>query len=305
MSQVQGTVEQKPSQKSIYQKLRDAVAAVQGRTSLKPEVGVILGSGLGSIADELTEGVAISYSDIPHFHGTSVEGHSGRMVLGRFHGVPAVFLQGRFHYYEGYPMDEVVFPTRVISALGIQTLVLTNAAGGINTRFRPGDLMLIEDHINLMGDNPLKGPHLAELGPRFPDMSEAYNRGCVSVIAAAAAEESLSVHRGVYAGLLGPTYETPAEVRMLRAMGADAVGMSTVPESIAANHLGVQVAGISAITNLAAGASPNRLTHAEVIENSRECAEKMALILKRAVPRLSKSVAARPAERRAPEARQE
>src|ERR1700747_267565 len=156
-------------QPTIYQKIRDAVAAIEARTSIKPEIGIILGSGLGSVIEAATDTVVIPYTDIPHFHGTSVEGHAGRMVIGKYQGVPTVFLGGRFHVYEGYAMEDVVFPTRTVCGLGIQTLILTNAAGGVNTRFRPGDLMVIEDHLNLMGDNPLKGPNLAQLGPRFPD----------------------------------------------------------------------------------------------------------------------------------------
>jgi len=277
------------AQPSIYQKIREAVEAIQKRTSIVPEIGVILGSGLGSLAQELNQAggaVTLPYTEIPHFHGTSVEGHAGQMMIGMYQGIPTVFLQGRFHLYEGYPMEDVVFPTRAICALGIQTLVLTNAAGGINTRFRPSDLMLITDHLNLMGDNPLKGPNLAQLGPRFPDLSEAYSQSCAEVFRKTAAELSISLHEGVYAGLLGPTYETPAEVRMLRTLGADAVGMSTVPESVAANHLGVSVAGISCITNLAAGLSNQKLTHQEVIENSRHGAEKMSKLLQAALPRL-------------------
>lgn len=274
------------SKLSIYEKIAETVDAIQKRSQVTPTVGVILGSGLGSIADEVLNATVIPYSDIPHFHRTSVEGHAGRVIVGDFQGVPTIFLQGRFHLYEGYPMDEVVFPTRAICGLGIQTLVLTNAAGGINSRFRPADMMLIEDHLNLMGDNPLKGPNLAQLGPRFPDLSEAYSKTCLEILEKTAQEESIPFHRGVYAGLLGPTYETPAEIRMFRALGADAVGMSTVPETIAANHLGVRVAGISCITNLAAGMSPNKLTHQEVIENSRIGAEKIKKLLRAAIPRL-------------------
>jgi purine-nucleoside phosphorylase len=273
-------------QPTSYQKIKEAVDAIKARKQLKPEVGIILGSGLGAIADEVQNATAIPYTDIPHFHGTSVEGHAGRMLLGTYHGTPVVFLQGRFHAYEGYSMEEVVFPTRVLCALGIQTLVLTNAAGAINTRFRPSELMLIEDHLNLMGDNPLKGPNLTQLGPRFPDLSDAYNRGCLEIMQAAAKEVGVQVHSGVYAGLLGPTYETRAEIRMYRTLGADAVGMSTVPEAIAANHLGVRVAGISCITNLAAGFSPQKLTHEEVIENSRNATEKLQKLLGTAIPRL-------------------
>lgn len=271
---------------TIYQKIKEAVDAVHSHKDLKPEVGVILGSGLGSVAEQLEDATTIPYTEIPHFHGTSVEGHAGKLILGKFHGTPAVFLQGRFHAYEGYSMEEVVFPTRMVCALGVQTLLLTNAAGGINTRYRPGDLMLIEDHLNLMGDNPLKGPNLSQLGPRFPDLSEAYHPGCLRVLQACAEEAEVPVHVGVYGGLLGPTYETRAEIRMYRTLGCDAVGMSTVPESIAANHLGVRVAGISCITNLAAGSSPQKLTHQEVIENSRLGADKMRKILEKAIPRL-------------------
>jgi purine-nucleoside phosphorylase len=215
-----------------------------------------------------------------------VEGHAGKLILGIFHGVPCVFLQGRFHLYEGYSMDDVVFPTRAICGLGIETLLLTNASGGVNSKFRPGDLMLIEDHLNLMGDNPLKGPNLAQLGPRFPDLSEAYSKTCIQIIEQSGEALSIPLYKGVYAGLLGPTYETPAEVRMLRTLGADAVGMSTVPESIAANHLGVRVSGISCITNLAAGLSPQKLTHQEVIDNSKIGAEKLGRLLLHAIPRL-------------------
>lgn len=271
----------------IYAQIQEAVAAIQNRSGLVPEVGVILGSGLGAVAQELSDPVRIAYTDIPHFHPTSVEGHSGFMMLGRLRGVPTAILQGRFHLYEGYTMQSVALPTRVLCALGAHTLVLTNAAGGINTRFRPGDLMIIEDQINLMGDNPLKGPNLSDLGPRFPDLSEAYSRDCVKVLNQAAAEENIPVHHGVYCGLLGPTYETPAEVRMLRTMGADSVGMSTVPEAIAANHLGVRVCGVSLITNLAAGLSPQKLSHQEVMENSKLGVEKLSRLLVRAIPQLT------------------
>jgi purine-nucleoside phosphorylase len=208
------------------------------------------------------------------------------MIIAKFQGIPTVFLQGRFHVYEGYPMEDVVLPTRVVCALGVETLVLTNAAGGVNTRFRPGDLMVIEDHINFMGDNPLKGPNLAELGPRFPDMTEAYDKRCVRVLQETAKEFNIPLHSGVYMGVLGPTYETPAEIRMFRTLGADSLGMSTVPEAIAANHLGVRVCGVSCITNLAAGLSPQKLTHTEVIENSRAGAEKLKKLLSHAIPKL-------------------
>jgi purine-nucleoside phosphorylase len=274
------------SQPSIYQKIREAVDSIKSRTTITPEIGIILGSGLGSITEEVTEAVYIPYTEIPHFHGTSIEGHAGRMVVGKFHGVPTVFLEGRFHFYEGYSMEEVVFPTRTICGLGIQTLILTNAAGGVNTRYRAGDVMIIDDHLNLMGENPLKGPNLAQLGPRFPDLSEAYSKACVEIFKTTAKDLGIEVHQGVYAGLLGPTYETPAEIRMYRTFGADAVGMSTVPESIAANHLGVRVCGLSCITNLAAGLSPQKLSHEEVIENSRMGAAKLKKILEASMQKL-------------------
>lgn len=268
----------------VYQKIREAVAAVESKTKIRPRIGVILGSGLGGLADQATDSTIIPYTEIPHFHGTSIEGHAGRMILGNFQGIPTVFLQGRFHVYEGYPMEEVVFPTRTVAGLGVDTLIVTNAAGATNTKYRPGDLMIIEDHINLMGDNPLKGPNIAELGPRFPDMTEAYDRACRAELERAGADLSIPLHHGVYGGVLGPTYETPAEIRMLRTLGADAIGMSTVPETIAANHLGVRVAGVSVITNMGAGLSSNKLTHQEVIDNSKLGADKLRRLLERAIP---------------------
>lgn len=271
----------------ILEKVKETTQAIQARApGFTPEIGVILGSGLGPIAARIENPMVVPYTEIPNFHGTSVEGHAGKMILGKFHGVACVFLQGRFHVYEGYDMADVVFPTRAICALGIQTLLLTNASGGINTRFRPGDIMLIEDHLNLMGDNPLKGPNLAQLGPRFPDMSEAYSRECREVLERSARELGIDLKKGVYAGVLGPTYETPAEVRMLRTLGGDAVGMSTVPEAIAANHLGVRVAGLACITNLAAGLSPSKLTHVEVVENVKLSVHQLDRLLEKAIPRL-------------------
>ncbi|MBC7385210.1 MAG: purine-nucleoside phosphorylase [Cryobacterium sp.] len=271
----------------MHDQILEAVSAIKYRVGgSQPEIGIVLGSGLGLIIEQILDPVTIPYSEIPSFHGTSAEGNAGKMIFGKFHGVMCAFLVGRFHVYEGYPMSEVVFPVRTLCALGIKTLLLTNASGGINTRFRPGDLMLIEDHLNLMGDNPLKGPNLNELGPRFPDMTEAYSKDCRSVFEAAAVEIGIDLKRGVYAGVLGPTYETPAEIRMLRILGADAVGMSTVPEAIAANHLGVRVAGIACITNLASGLSARRLRHTEVVENVKLSARQLARLLEKAIPQL-------------------
>lgn len=272
---------------SIYQKLKETTDTIRAKAKgFQPEMGIILGSGLGSIADKIENPIIISYTEIPHFHGTSVEGHAGKLILGKIAGVSIACLQGRFHVYEGYAMSDVVLPTRTLCALGIKTLILTNAAGGVNTRYRPGDLMIIDDHLNLTGDNPLKGPNMAELGPRFPDMTEAYSRDCVQALEQTAAELSIPLQKGVYAGLLGPTYETPAEVRYLRVLGTDAVGMSTVPEAIAANHLGVRVVGISCITNLAAGMSPTKLTHAEVVQNVKLSVDKLDRLLHAVIPKL-------------------
>ncbi|MGK5086410.1 purine-nucleoside phosphorylase [Bdellovibrionota bacterium FG-2] len=279
---------------SIYQQIRDAVEAIQSRCVLKPQVGIIVGSGLGSIADEVQDPTTIPYAEIPHFFATSVEGSSGRLVLGLLKGVPVALLHGRFHSYEGYTMEQEVFPTRTLCGLGIQTLLTTNAAGAVNQNYKPCDLMLVEDHLNLMGNNPLKGSQLSDLGPRFPDLSEAYNRVCLQILERSAKSIGLKIQKGVYAGLMGPTYETPAEIRMLRTLGADAVGMSTVPESIAANHLGVQVAGISCITNYAAGMSPQKLTHSEVIENSKKGAVHMKALIEAALPELARSTQAPP-----------
>ncbi|MEO5968387.1 MAG: purine-nucleoside phosphorylase [Bdellovibrionia bacterium] len=270
-----------------YGKIKAAVEAIQARSSLKPELALVLGSGLGAIADEVTDKTIIPYSEIPGFHPTSIIGHAGRMILGKMNGIPIVLLDGRFHRYEGYPMEDVVLPTRVVITLGVKTLVLTNAAGGINTRFRAGDVMLIEDHLNLTGENPLVGKNLSELGPRFPDLTEAYSKRCLEIFQTAALETKTPVHKGVYGGLLGPSYETPSEVRMLRILGADAVGMSTVSECIAANHMGIEVAGLSCITNLAAGLSPDKLSHDEVLELSKIGAEKMKRLLLLALPRMA------------------
>jgi len=275
-----------------YQKIKTAQTLIETRVqeSLKspfqPRIGIILGSGLNDVVQAVKNPVSIPYGDIPFFHKPSVEGHAGIMTLGTFNNVPVAILQGRFHRYEGYEMEEVVFPTRVVCSLGIHTLILTNAAGGINTRFHARDLMLIEDHINLTGDNPLKGKNIKELGPRFPDLTEAYSPTCIKIFEQVSKDIDCPVQKGVYAGVLGPTYETPAEIRMLRTLGADSVGMSTVPETIAATHLGVPVAGISCITNLAAGLSPCKLTHEEVMEISLDCAQKLKSLLHEALPKI-------------------
>lgn len=241
---------------------------------------VVLGSGLGDFADTLQNVHYIPYGEIPHFHQPTISGHAGRLAIGEIApGFPIACMQGRFHYYEGHDMDTVVFPSRVLKALGASFLIVTNAAGGINLNFKPGTLMLIEDHLNLMGDNPLMGGNPDFLGPRFPDMTEAYSKALRQVAQQVANENSIALESGVYAGLSGPTYETPAEVRMLRTLGADAVGMSTVPEVIAANHMGLSVLGISCITNAAAGISGQKLNHQEVMDTAEQTRQQFVLLL--------------------------
>ncbi|HRK01447.1 MAG TPA: purine-nucleoside phosphorylase [Oligoflexia bacterium] len=270
----------------------EAARFIEHHSSVKPRLGIVLGSGLGRFADLVRNAVQIPYTDIPHFTGTTVEGHEGRLVLGTIApnptvpAVPVAVLQGRLHIYEGHTMDRVVFPVRTLCLLGVDTIVLTNSAGAVNPAFRESDIMMITDHLNLMGDNPLIGPHLKDFGPRFPDLTEAYHPECQQALRDAARNESITLHEGVYAALTGPTYETPAEVRMLRVLGADAVGMSTVPEAIAANHLGVRVAALSVLTNLAAGISPHRLSHNEVMKNADQACSKLVKLLSRAIPNL-------------------
>jgi purine-nucleoside phosphorylase len=252
-------------------------------------VGVVLGSGLGSVADGVVAdggGVAVDYGVIPHFPTSSVEGHKGRLVYGKVGSTPVLLMQGRVHRYEGYPASSVVFPVRVLQALGVKKLIVTNAAGGLGEGFRAGDLMVIEDHLNLTGDNPLSGPNDVRFGPRFPDMSEAYSRRLRQAAFDVAAARGLSLQRGVYAGMLGPSYETPAEIRMLKTLGAHAVGMSTVLEVIAASHLGLEVLGVSCITNLAAGLSTTKLSHDEVKETATRVEEDFSGLILDVIPKL-------------------
>lgn len=278
----------------MYKRLQEAAKFIEAQSPVKPRLGIVLGSGLGRYVEHVKNSVTIPYEQIPHFLPTAIEGHEGKLVLGtvasprnpQAPAVPVAILQGRLHYYEGHSMEKVAFPTRALCMLGIDTLLLTNAAGGINPSFREADLMMINDHINLMGDNPLRGPNLKNLGPRFPDLTEAYNRECQDVLRRAATRLNIELRDGVYAAVCGPTYETPAEIRMLRTLGADAVGMSTVPESIAANHLGVRVAAISCITNLAAGITPRKLTHSEVMINAGKAVNKLLALLDEAIPEL-------------------
>lgn len=244
-------------------------AAIQKKApGFAPKLGIILGSGLGAFADSLERSIAIDYRELPDFPTSSVHGHAGRLVLGYRGATPIVAMQGRVHFYEGYAPWQVAFPARVLGRLGIKHLTVTNAAGGINAGFKVGDLMAITDHLNLSGFNPLIGKNVEALGPRFPDMSHAYTPAALEVLRGSAQAEKVSLREGVYVSLSGPSYETPAEIRMLRTLGGDAVGMSTVPEVIVAAHMGIQVTGISCITNLAAGISKHKLSHDEVSETA-------------------------------------
>ena len=263
--------------------IQQAVAYIRENIADVPDIGVILGSGLGDYADAFSQPVIIPYAEIPHFPQATVSGHKGRLVFQQFDGFTVVVMQGRFHYYEGYSLEQVTFPIRVLGTLGIRRLMVTNAAGGINPEFAAGDLMLITDHLNLMGVNPLRGAHFEEYGPRFPDMTEAYNKEDSQVIEAAARTLGISLKKGVYVGLSGPCYETPAEIRMLKLLGADAVGMSTVPEVIVANQMGIRVAGVSCITNLAAGISPVKLTHQEVMETATRVKKSFMALIDRVI----------------------
>ncbi|OUS77431.1 purine-nucleoside phosphorylase [Paenibacillus sp. MY03] len=248
--------------------IAEAAAFIREKTALSPEIGLIMGSGLGVLGDHLEEPVVIPYHDIPHFPISTVEGHAGELLIGRLSGRIVVLMRGRFHMYEGYGPELTAFPVRVMKALGVRALLVTNAAGGINLDFASGNLMLISDHINLTGRNPLIGPNDDSLGVRFPDMSEAYSKRLREVAKEIASMQGFALKEGVYAGLLGPSYETPAEIRMLRTLGADAVGMSTVAEVIAARHSGIEVVGISCITNMASGILDQPLSHEEVMETA-------------------------------------
>ena len=264
-------------------KLEDILEAkqyIESKTNQKPEIGLILGSGLGILADEIQNPVVIPYSEIPHFAKSEAIGHANELVIGELKGKIVAAMKGRFHYYEGYTLDEVTFPVRVMKALGIETLIITNACGAVNTDFNPGDLMLIKDHINLTGTNPLIGKNNDQLGTRFPDLSRVYTPELRSLAQDVASELEIDIRTGVYAWWSGPTYETPAEIRMIRTLGGDAVGMSTVPEAIVAAHSKMKVLGISCLTNMAAGILDQPLSHDEVIEVAGKVRSKFTQLLK-------------------------
>ena len=268
---------------SLKQQIDRAVSVVRERVSLAPQVAIILGSGLGALAGEVRADALVPYAVIPGFPRSTVEGHAGNLLVGRLEGRAVAVMQGRAHFYEGYSLADVVFPVRVIRALGARVLLVSNAAGGINRLWSSGDLMIIADHINFMGSNPLMGPNDPDLGPRFPDMSQAYDPDLIALAERAALAEGIAIRKGVYAGVHGPSYETPAELRMLRGWGADAVGMSTVPEVIAARHMGMRVLGITAITDMATGEQIKTVTHEDVMAVAREIEPKFIRVVKRIV----------------------
>jgi len=270
-----------------FEKIEEAANFIRSKVNITGSLGMVLGSGLGGFAEGLDNVTSIAYGDIPSFPVSSVSGHAGKLVVGSIGGEEVVVMQGRVHYYEGYSMKEVTFPVRVLAHLGIKTLLLTNAAGTVNEGFKPGDVMVISDHLNLTGDNPLMGPNDDRLGVRFPDMSEIYDREIGKTMQKVAGDTGFELCEGIYAGLSGPSYETPAEIRMLRVLGADAVGMSTVAEAIVAKHGGLRVFGLSVITNYAAGMSSTPLDHQEVKDTGEMVKERLTSFLKSLIAELA------------------
>jgi purine-nucleoside phosphorylase len=275
---------------SLYERAEHAARVIRSRSKLEPRIAIVLGSGLGSFADEFDDAVGIPYEEIPGFARSTAQGHAGRLVVGTVDEVPVVAMQGRVHYYEGYSLEQVTFPVRTFKLLGVKTLILTNASGGINVQLNQGALMVISDHLNLMGDNPLRGPNDERFGPRFPDMSAVYAPELQQIVIEEARTIGVEVRRGIYGALSGPSYETPSEIHLLRNLGADAVGMSTVPEAIVARHMGMEVLGISCITNMAAGISDEPINHEEVMATGDRVREVFALLLQRVVGRVHSRV---------------
>lgn len=269
--------------KNLYDKIQESSNYIKSKINNIPEIGLILGSGLGILGDEIENPVIIKYDEIPNFPVSTVEGHSGQLVIGNLEGKVVIAMQGRFHFYEGYSMEMVTFPVRVMKELGVKTVIVTNAAGGANKDFKPGDLMIIKDHINFSGHHPLIGPNDNRLGVRFPDMSTAYTPKYIELVKKCANELNMNIQEGVYAFFSGPTYETPAEVRMAQILGADAVGMSTAPEVIVASHSKMEVIGISCITNMAAGILDQPLDHEEVIETTQKVKSEFLSLVKSVV----------------------
>lgn len=273
----------------VQKQLEESTAYIRSKTSLKPRLGIVLGSGLGSFVRELEVDCTLPFDEIPSFTPPTVDGHGGALLFGTLGGQPLAILQGRIHYYEGHSMAKVVHPIRTLAMLGVESVLLTNSSGGLFESMNPGDFMIIDDHINLTGANPLMGPNLQNLGPRFPDMTEAYDRGLIKNLEDALNKHNVNFHKGVYCGVSGPTYETPAEVRHLQQIGGGAVGMSTVPEAIAANHMGLRVAGLSCITNKAAGLANEKLTHEDVTHIAKQVEEKFCLFVKEFIGEVFKS----------------
>ena len=270
----------------LNQKIDETIAFLNGKTNLKPEIALVLGSGLGSLGDELEDSVAIDYEEIPHFMRSTAPGHKGRIIIGKLMGKTVLCMQGRFHYYEGYTMQQITYPIRVMSALGVKTLVLTNACGGLDTSFKPGDLMLISDHINYMGANPLIGQNEDRFGVRFPDMTHTYKKELREIAKASAKDLGIDLKEGVYIGYSGPSFETPAEIRMMQGFGGDAVGMSTVPEAIVASHCKMDVMAISCIANLAAGLLDVPLSGDDVIEVTNKAGKTFIGLLREILRRM-------------------
>src|SRR4051812_10742568 len=273
----------------LYERAEHAARVIRSRIKIQPRAALVLGSGLGDFGNDLNDAVAIPYNEIPGFPVSTVEGHAGRLLVGTVEGIPVLAMQGRVHYYEGYGLDEVTFPVRTFKLLGINTMLLTNAAGGVDVQLHQGALMLISDHLNLIGTNPLRGANDDRFGPRFPDMTDVYSRELQEIAIAEARALGIELRRGVYAALSGPSYETPAEIHMLRGFGADAVGMSTVPEAIVARHMGMRVLGISCITNMAAGLSNEKINHEEVVETGKQVRNTFAALLRRLVVAVAQS----------------
>jgi purine-nucleoside phosphorylase len=276
--------------KDLFTRAESASTFLLGQTSLRPKIGLVLGSGLGGFADELTEAIKIPYSEIPGFSPSTAIGHAGQMVIGNAGEVAVAAMQGRVHLYEGYSAQQVAFPTRVMGRMGIKALILTNAAGGINLEYQQGALVVITDHINLQGSNPLVGPNDERLGPRFPDMTKAYWKPYREMALAEGKRTGKTLYQGVYAGLLGPSYETPSEIRYLRTIGADLVGMSTIPEVITAAHMGINVLAISCVTNMAAGILDQPINHEEVLETTERVRENFIGLLRAVLPRIAENV---------------
>ncbi|SHI01269.1 purine-nucleoside phosphorylase [Sporanaerobacter acetigenes] len=268
---------------NYIEKIDESAKYVLSKLNSKPQIGIILGSGLGDLAEQVEDAVVIDYKDIPNFPVSTVAGHKGRLVIGKLEGKRVVAMQGRFHFYEGYPLEEVTFPIRVMKAIGVETIIVTNAAGGVNRNFKPGDLMIIRDHINFTGKNPLLGKNYDELGPRFLDMTNAYDKELIDIAKKSANNIGVNLREGTYMWLTGPTYETPAEINLAEVVGAGAVGMSTVPEVIIARHGGMKVLGISCITNMAAGILDKPLNHEEVMETSERVKETFQKLVKEIV----------------------